>query len=71
VVELNLRRKAASLGILVPIGAVVRFEGVGEWRSRLLVAQGTQVRSYEGRFLLEGDAQPKAPSNCTVAGSKQ
>lgn len=55
VVELNLKRKAASLGISVSSGAAVRFEAVGEWRSRLFLAQGTQVRGYEGRFLMEGE----------------
>lgn len=55
VVELNLKRKAASLGISVSSGAVVRFETVGEWRSRLFLVQGIQVRGYEGRFLMEGE----------------
>lgn len=55
VIEDNLRRKAASLGISLSPDAQVKFAGVGKWRSRLLLAQGTQVRGYEGRFLLEGD----------------
>ena len=55
VVELNLRRKAAAVGLQLPPGAAVRFEGVGEWRSRLFLAQGTQVRGYEGRFVMEGE----------------
>lgn len=57
VVELNLKRKAAALGITVSTGTVVRFEAVGVWRSRLYLTQGTQVRGYEGRFLMEGDEE--------------
>lgn len=55
IVEINLRRKAEALGILFPDGAKVQFESRGKWRSRLLQVQGTQVRGYEGRFVMEGE----------------
>lgn len=53
----NLMRKASVLGLNVHSDAVVRFVRVGEWRSRLLLAQGTQVRGWEGRLLVQGDRQ--------------
>lgn len=55
VLEVNLLRKAHALGLPVKEGARVRFERIGEWRSKLLTVQGTQVRCYEGRFALEGE----------------
>lgn len=55
VLEANLRRKAEALGMSLPAEAEVRFASMGEWRSRLLYSQGTQVRGYEGRFTMEGD----------------
>jgi len=53
VVELNLRRKALAVGL--PAGEGMRFEREGEWRSRLILVQGMQVRGYEGRFEMEGE----------------
>jgi CRISPR-associated endoribonuclease Cas6 len=54
VLEANLRRKAEALGMPMPAEVGIRFTPLGEWRSRLLYSQGTQVRGYEGRFIMEG-----------------
>ncbi|WP_205664691.1 CRISPR-associated endoribonuclease Cas6 [Ammonifex thiophilus] len=55
IAEQNLRRKAAALNLDLPAGATVRFERVGDWRSRLVEVQGLKVRGYEGRFVAEGN----------------
>lgn len=56
VLDLNCKRKAAALGLLLPEEeAGIRFEMRGKWRSKLLRAHGTQVRGYEGRFVMEGE----------------
>lgn len=55
VLEVNLLRKAAAMGLPVKQEARVWFASAGEWRSKLLTVQGTQVRGYEGRFTMEGE----------------
>ena len=54
VVEDNLRRKAVALGLSVVSEDRIKFEVVGNWKSRLFEAQGTWVRGYEGRFTSVG-----------------
>ncbi len=51
----NLYQKAKAFG-LDDVGKV-RFQPVGEWRSRLVAVQGAQVRGYEGRFIAMGDPE--------------
>lgn len=51
----NLWRKAEAFGLQGKEKASFLFSPLGEWHSRLITVQGTQVRGYEGKFLLEGD----------------
>ncbi|KXG77806.1 hypothetical protein AN618_08180 [Fervidicola ferrireducens] len=55
VIEVNLLRKAKALGISFDHALNINFEPVGKWRSRLFTVQGTNVKGYEGRFVIEGD----------------
>ncbi|MCG0276471.1 MAG: hypothetical protein L5655_10000, partial [Thermosediminibacteraceae bacterium] len=50
-----LFRKAEALGIPITPETNLYFETVGKWRSRLFTVQSTNVRGYEGRFIIEGD----------------
>ncbi|ADI02104.1 CRISPR-associated endoribonuclease Cas6 [Syntrophothermus lipocalidus] len=54
VVEDNLRRKAVALGLSVVHTDEMKFEVIGNWKSRLFEAQGTWVRGYEGSFIIMG-----------------
>ncbi|MCS7242611.1 CRISPR-associated endoribonuclease Cas6 [Candidatus Caldatribacterium sp.] len=56
-VRKNLLRKARAFGIADVSEEHIFFEPVGEWRSKLVTVQGTNVRGYEGRFRMEGDAR--------------
>jgi len=53
IVELNLRRKALVLGINV-FQEPLRFQSIGEWRSKLLEIQKIKVKAWEGSFSVEG-----------------
>ncbi|MCF6095476.1 CRISPR-associated endoribonuclease Cas6 [Thermovorax subterraneus] len=55
VIEVNLLRKAKALGITFDHTININIEPVGKWRSRLFTVQGTNVKGYEGRFVIEGD----------------
>lgn len=50
----NLKRKAQALGIDFPDHPPFSFQATGPWHSRLITVQGTNVRGYEGQFLLQG-----------------
>ncbi|MCS7264995.1 MAG: CRISPR-associated endoribonuclease Cas6 [Armatimonadetes bacterium] len=56
VVEMNLRRKAQALDLEFA-DEPLKFEPVGEWKSRLYEVQGTKVRGFEGQFWAEGNSE--------------